>query len=109
MYGSSIHTHISSALAILIQGSSQAETTDTLHWWQIATGVIGVPTAIVGLYVAWLTSQKIRLETRNVQLDVLKKEGILPEEAQSIPRSQDLIGSPQVLAAGIQDFLQTSS
>jgi hypothetical protein len=96
---------MSVALVTWIQGAAQTGAPQTLPWWQVVTGIIGVPGALVALYVAWLTSHKIRVETRSVQLDILKKEGTISAEAQRIPRSQELISSPQVLAAGIQDFL----
>jgi hypothetical protein len=100
-----LHSHMSLALVTWIQGAAQTGAPQTPPWWQVVTGIIGVPGALVALYVAWLTSHKIRMETRSVQLDILKKEGAISSEAQRIPRSQELISSPQVLAAGIQDFL----
>ena len=86
-------------VVVLAQTAEGASKTD-LHWWQVATGMIGVPTALIGLLVAYRVSNKTRLESRKLQLEILEKEGKSEELG---PRS--LLESPRARAAGLQDLV----
>ncbi|MEM9090951.1 MAG: hypothetical protein AAGC93_19665, partial [Cyanobacteria bacterium P01_F01_bin.53] len=57
------------------QDSSQAETAASTPWWQIVTGILAIPAAIFGVPSAYWLSQKARLETRKLQIEILEKEG----------------------------------
>jgi hypothetical protein len=76
-------------------------------WWQVVTGIIAIPAGLLGLLYTYRSSQKTRLESRKLQLEILEKEGKTPEGegAYSIPRYQDIIESPRAVAASLQDFV----
>src|ERR1700726_4554496 len=43
-------------------------------WWQIATGILAIPAAILGLVYSYFQIQKTRLETRKIALEVRQTE-----------------------------------
>jgi len=45
------------------------------QWWEITTGVLAIPAAVVGLAYSILLLKKTRLESRQIELDILEKEG----------------------------------
>jgi hypothetical protein len=73
-------------------------------WWQIATGIIAIPAAVVALVGAVQLNQKTKLETRKLQLEILKEEGKEVTQTGPITR-EELIGSTKALAVGTQDFI----
>jgi hypothetical protein len=39
-----------------------------LDWWQVVTGILAVPAAILGLFYSFFQVQKTRLETHKLEL-----------------------------------------
>jgi hypothetical protein len=73
------------------------------EWWQLATGIIGVPVSLLGLIGAYQLTQKMRLETRKLKLEILEKERTL--SLSNISEAGSSFASPRIFAATIQDFL----
>src|SRR3569832_2588409 len=46
---------------------TQAKTPDNLPWWQVVTGIVGIPTAILGGYLVWKQIKKTGIEIKNMQ------------------------------------------
>jgi hypothetical protein len=44
-----------------------------LQWWQVVTGVLGIPTAFVTILGGYRLAQKTRLESRKLQLEIDKE------------------------------------
>ncbi len=94
-----------SATTVWAQGPSQGGSPTALPWWQVVTGVLAIPTAILGLVYTYRLSQKTRLESQKLQLDILEKEGKVRPETPRVIRRQDLFESPGAFAASIQEFV----
>lgn len=43
-------------------------------WYKVATGVIAVPAALMGLVISWNMMQRSRLETRKLELEISEKQ-----------------------------------
>ena len=46
----------------------------TPQWYEIATGIIAIPAALIGLAYSYLLIKKTRLEARKTELEILEKE-----------------------------------
>lgn len=57
-----------------------ADASPPVPWWQVATGIIGVPAAILGLVLTWILVQKTRLEAQKTKLEIREKERALSLE-----------------------------
>ena len=44
------------------------------QWYEIATGIIAIPAALIGLAYSYLLIKKTRLEARKTELEILEKE-----------------------------------
>jgi hypothetical protein len=51
---------------------AEAASASPLQWWQIATGVLGIPTAVVALVYGIIQIQKTRAEIRKTHVDIDK-------------------------------------
>lgn len=65
------------------------------EWWQVATGIIAIPAALLGLIYSYFLTQKTRLElqktkleSRKTELEIREKEGKLAEIS---PADSDLL------------------
>jgi predicted histidine transporter YuiF (NhaC family) len=59
---------------ISLAAALAADTSNQFQWVQIATGIIGIPAGILGLYATWVVANKTRLETRNIPSGAKKKK-----------------------------------
>jgi hypothetical protein len=50
------------------------QATQPLVWWQVVTGVLAIPAAILGLVYSFFQIQKTRLETRKIALELQRTE-----------------------------------
>lgn len=76
-----------------------------IPWWQIATGILGIPAAVIGIPSAFWLSQKTRLETRKLQLEILEKQGTISGPQTGIVKTGDIAGSREATLVGIQGFV----
>jgi hypothetical protein len=51
------------------------------QWYEIATGIIAIPAALIGLAYSYLLIKKTRLEARKTELEILEKERQLAQIA----------------------------
>jgi hypothetical protein len=52
---------------------------DGEEWYKIATGIIAIPAALLGVLISWNMVRKTRLETRKLQLEIDDRERTLVE------------------------------
>jgi hypothetical protein len=90
---------------VFAQDTSDPDTVEALPWWQVVTGILAIPAALIGLVYTYRLSQKTRLEARKLQLEILEKEGKTRKADQKIPEYKEIIKSPQAVAASVQDFV----
>jgi hypothetical protein len=83
----------------------QAEVAKPIPWWQVATGILAIPAAVIGLIYTYRLSAKTRLESRKLQLEILEKEGKRPHLEAGVIKQEDLSQSRQAIAARTQDFI----
>jgi len=76
-----------------------------IPWWQVVTGIIDIPAAVVGLIYTYRLSAKTRLESRKLQLEILEKEGNHPQLEAGVIKQEDLATLRQAIAARTQDFI----
>jgi hypothetical protein len=74
-------------------------------WWQIAGGILAIPTAIVGLIYTIHLAKKTQLESRKIQLEILEKEGKLLPGSGELPSFRELADFPKVITSRVQDFV----
>jgi hypothetical protein len=73
------------AAILLTQVGVPAGSNAVAQWWEIAAGILAIPAAVIGLLYTYRLTQKTRLETRKLQLEILEKEGTAP-----LPRGDQL-------------------
>jgi hypothetical protein len=61
--------------------AQQAANTDGDEWYKIATGIIAIPAALLGVLISWNMVRKTRLETRKLQLEIDDRERALAESS----------------------------
>jgi hypothetical protein len=83
----------------------QTEVAKPIPWWQVATGILAIPAAVIGLIYTYRLSTKTRLESRKLQLEILEKEGKTPELEAGVIKQEDLSKSRTAIAARTQDFI----
>lgn len=83
---------------LAITGATQG--TNSLTWWQVTTGVLGIPTAIFAILGGYRVSQKTRLETRKLQLEIEKEEGRARQPREVAPAAFVGATSARFVAAG---------
>jgi hypothetical protein len=52
---------------------------DGEEWYKIATGIIAIPAALLGVLISWNMVRRTRLETRKLQLEIDDRERTLVE------------------------------
>ncbi|MFG6197732.1 hypothetical protein [Nonomuraea sp. JJY05] len=69
---------------------------EEVAWWQVATGIIAIPVALVGLIGSWYLVRKTRLESRKLELEILEKEQALDQaKADQDPiRAAEIVAEP---------------
>ena len=99
-----IDVQIDTFLAVLAQTPKQGS---EIPWFQVITGVLAIPTALIGLVYAYRLTQKTRLESRKLQLDILEAEGkrVASTEAGTVLPRSDIAGSPRAVAVSTQDIV----
>ena len=83
----------------------QTQPTDPLPWWQIITGILAIPAAIIGLVYTYRLSKKTRLESRKLELEIIEKESQSQKSKSTTTKKKNALGSSQIIAARIQDFV----
>lgn len=86
---------------------AQAPTVDGSPWWTIATGIIGVPVALLLLISSYVVIKKTRLETQKFELEIREKEKELAgaHEEGDIVRINQLVAQPILEGRRVQEIL----
>jgi hypothetical protein len=58
---------------VIVQGVSSVNVS-AVSWWQVVTGVIAIPSALLGLYYLSLQIKKIRVESKDLQTQLSMRE-----------------------------------
>jgi hypothetical protein len=66
-------------LTLIAFPSIAAEPPKQPQWYEIATGVLAIPAALIGLAYSYLLLKKTRLESRKTELEIAEKERALAE------------------------------
>jgi hypothetical protein len=59
---------LNDAVSVLTSESTQP------HWWQVTTGILAIPAAIIGLVYSYILVKKTRLETVKMELEIREKQ-----------------------------------
>src|SRR5436309_9204500 len=70
---------------------ADAASTSPLQWWQIATGVLAIPTAVVGLVYTVVQIQKARAEIRKTHAETTKLTGELSSQRQELDEMTEFL------------------
>lgn len=95
---------ISIALAALADATDPAAT----PWYKVVTGIIAVPTALLGIYAAVQLSRKTRLEMQKLQLEIIEKDTAAigaPEVVDPATVPNSAVRSPRVIAVSIESYV----
>lgn len=94
------HTVLSIALA-------SADSPSQSEWWQTATGIIGIPVAILTLTGTWFLISKTRLESKKLQLEIREKERDLADarEADDPIKAAEIVAEPTFQVRASQDII----
>ncbi len=71
------------------------------HWWEIVTGILAIPAAIIGLRYTYQLTQKTRLEITKTELEIEEKRRTLGEHQEV----QSPIQAPSWQGSKITEFL----
>ena len=72
------------------------------HWWQIITGILAIPTAIIGLKYSYHLTEKTRLEITKTELEIEEKRRLLGQPAIN---TSPVAGETNGATSKITDFL----
>ena len=69
---------VASAPVVTAQGTGTGAASEA--WYKVATGIIGIPAALVALAIAVKVLRKTTLESRKLELEIVEKQKILGQE-----------------------------
>lgn len=69
---------VASAPVVTAQGTGTGAASEA--WYKVATGIIGIPAAVVALAIAVKVLRKTTLESRKLELEIVEKQKILSQE-----------------------------
>lgn len=75
------------------------------HWWEIATGILAIPAAVVGLVYSYVLVKKTRLEVRKTELEIREKEAQLQSLSKPEREVAERIVAPLVRSQVWQYFV----
>jgi hypothetical protein len=85
---------VSLIIIMLSSAAFAADESKATHWWDIATGVLAIPTALFGIVLAYATLTKTNLESKKIELELREKQatiantpGIATPESDKIAQS----------------------
>jgi hypothetical protein len=79
-----------------------AAASKSAHWWEIITGVLAIPAAIIGLKYSYHLTEKTRLEITKTELEIEEKRRLLGQPAVS---TSPVAGATSGMGSKITDFL----
>lgn len=82
-----------------------AEEAKQPKWWEIATGIIAIPAAIIGLVYSIVLIKKTRVEVRKTELEIREKEAALGKIPPAEKTLAQVLISPLFEAKSIQLLL----
>jgi hypothetical protein len=69
------------------------EAAKPLHWWEIASGILAIPVAVIGFVFSYATFVKTRLEAQKIELEIREKQKALAESGNATPEVQQVAQS----------------
>lgn len=99
-------------LDVFAQVTDQAAGKDA--WWQVAAGILAIPTAVLGLVYTFHLMKKSRLESRKIELEIEEKEvalqnikaGTQPATGSTTEeRFTELVAQPLLAGRRVQEIL----
>lgn len=85
------------ATVALHWAATEVTTDATVAWWQVATGILGVPAAVLGLVLTWQLVGKARLESSKIRLELQQLQQAQSQE-KLIDESQPSISTDSFLS-----------
>lgn len=82
-----------------------AEEAKQPNWWEVATGIIAIPAAIIGLVYSVVLIKKTRVEARKTELEIQEKEAALGKIPPAEKTLAQVLISPLFEAKQIQLLL----
>lgn len=82
------------ACLALVPASAMAAEARSPEWYEVATGVIAIPAALIGLAYSYLLIKKTRLEARKTELEIVEKERQLAQIASHAPSDLVAVVAP---------------
>jgi len=80
-------------VVLLVSDPALAQESKPLHWWEVATGILAIPVAILGLVFSYATFVKTRLEAQKIELEIREKQKALAESGSATPEVQEVAKS----------------
>jgi hypothetical protein len=77
-------------------------------WWKIATGILAVPAALLGLYYTYRLSEKTRLESKKLQRELEREARQISEDETSEVLPSQSLAAPlrnRIIVTRTQDFI----
>jgi len=65
------------ACMLLLPGMVCAAENAEPHWWEVATGILAIPVALIGLAYSYVLIKKTRLEAKKTELEIREKQSQL--------------------------------
>ena len=81
---------------------AQGITPETPKWWEVATGVISIPVALIGIAYSYALIRKTRLEIRKTELEIIEKEQKLKKLSPKDKEAYEEIAKPVITNQKIQ-------
>jgi hypothetical protein len=82
-----------------------AEAAKEPKWWEVVTGIIAIPAAIIGVVYSILLIKKTRVEVRKMELEIHEKEISLEKVANAESHFAQALINPLIGAKSVQLLL----
>lgn len=87
---------------IIASGSTGSS---SIPWYQVATGVIAIPAALLTIYGGVVLSRKTRLESRKLELDIAAAEGKQVTDSGSMLQIGSSERTPRAIVASVEGYV----
>lgn len=93
------------AAATSLDVGAQQSSTGAQAWWSGVVGFIAILACMVGLIYSYLLTNKIRVVSRKLELELLEGEGPRPQGEDRIPNLVEIVASPRAAMTRALNFL----
>jgi len=96
------------AIPVLAQVEVSGGSNAAQPWWKIATGIIAVPAALLGLYYTYRLSEKTRLESKKLQRELERQATQISEDETASEAPPQNLAAPlrnRIIVTRTQDFI----